>query len=129
MAVESLRPASAFIDQGRQELDDPDFFAPPTAEAVGGAIFNQIRIELEGGDIDGLTALVPKMMYSAVLARGPDLAQEPVARRVCACRDDAVRVHDTRTLPVGLVLDRVDHARDRDQLARCVAPGARSLPR
>jgi AcrR family transcriptional regulator len=66
-----------FIDQGRNELEDPDSISRTTAEAVGGAIFSRIRMEIETGGSDSLTALLPKMMYSAVLPYlGPEAAAE-----------------------------------------------------
>jgi AcrR family transcriptional regulator len=66
-----------FIDLGRGELEDPDSHTRATAEAVGGAIFGQIRKEIETGGAESLTALLPKMMYMAVLPYlGPEIAQE-----------------------------------------------------
>jgi AcrR family transcriptional regulator len=66
-----------FIDLGRQELDRPDSLSRATAEAVGGAIFNRIRSEVEAGDTDSLPELLPKMMYVAVLPYlGPEAAAE-----------------------------------------------------
>jgi AcrR family transcriptional regulator len=65
-----------FIDLGRAELDDPDSLSRATAEAVGGAIFSRIRNQIESGDRDSLTALLPKMMYTAVLPYlGPEAAE------------------------------------------------------
>jgi AcrR family transcriptional regulator len=70
-----------FIDLGRNELDDPDSISRTTAEAVGGAIFSQIRLEIENGTPESLTALLPKMMYSAVLPYlGPEAASEELDR-------------------------------------------------
>ena len=70
-----------FIDLGRQELADPDSMTRATAEAVGGAIFSRIRIEVEKGDPSALTDLLPKMMYSAVLPYlGPEAAMEELHR-------------------------------------------------
>ncbi len=67
----------AFIDLGRNELDDPDSISRATAEAIGGAIFSRIRMEIETGSTDALPALLPKMMYSAVLPYlGSEAARE-----------------------------------------------------
>jgi len=66
-----------FIDLGRAELDDPDSLTRATAEAVGGAIFNRIRSEVERGETASLPDLLPKMMYSAVMPYlGPKAAAE-----------------------------------------------------
>ena len=55
------------IDQGRGELEDPDSMTRATAEGIGGAIYNRIHVEVAAGNFDGLTSLVPGLMYSAVL--------------------------------------------------------------
>jgi hypothetical protein len=48
---------------------------------MGGAIFNQIRIELEKGEAGDLTQLVPKLMYAAVQPYlGPEAAMEDLNR-------------------------------------------------
>jgi hypothetical protein len=66
-----------FIDLGRKELDDPESLTRATAEAVGGAIFSRIRSEIEADETDTLPALLPKMMYMAVLPYlGPEAAAE-----------------------------------------------------
>ena len=67
------------IDLGRQELDDPDSLTPATAAAVGGTIFNQIRIEIEAGNFDQLDKLAPKLTYTAVL---PYVGAEAAAREL-----------------------------------------------
>jgi hypothetical protein len=54
------------IDQGRQELPDPDSMTRATAEGVGGAIYDHIHRELATGSFEG-AALVPILMYNAVL--------------------------------------------------------------
>jgi AcrR family transcriptional regulator len=67
----------AFIDAGRSELDDPDSISRATAEAVGGAIFSRLRMQIETGGTDSLPELLPKMMYTAVLPYlGPEAAAE-----------------------------------------------------
>jgi AcrR family transcriptional regulator len=71
----------AFIDLGRQELRDPESLTFATAEAIGGTIYNQIRIRIETGGVATLTDLVPKMMYTAVLPYlGPEAASEELGR-------------------------------------------------
>ena len=66
-----------FIALGRKELDDPESLTRATAEAVGGAIFSRIRSEIEADETDTLPALLPKMMYMAVLPYlGPEAAAE-----------------------------------------------------
>jgi AcrR family transcriptional regulator len=54
------------IDQGRQELADPDSMTRATAEGIAGAVYNRIHLEVAAGNFDG-TAFVPKLMYNAVL--------------------------------------------------------------
>ena len=66
-----------FIDRGRQEMEDPEALSFATAESVGGAIFNQMRIEIEAGRLGTIEELVPRMMYTAVLPYlGPEAARE-----------------------------------------------------
>jgi AcrR family transcriptional regulator len=57
------------IDQGRQELPDPESLTRATAEAVGGSIYNRIHVAIEQGQLDAGDAgeLVPPLMYNAVL--------------------------------------------------------------
>lgn len=67
----------AFIDAGRNELEDPDSLSRATAEAVGGAIFSRMRMQIETGGTDTLPELLPKMMYMAVLPYlGPEVAAQ-----------------------------------------------------
>jgi AcrR family transcriptional regulator len=67
----------ALIDQGRQELDDPDSLTLATAESVGGGIFRQIRLAIEREGTANLDALVPGLMFSVVLPYlGPEAAAE-----------------------------------------------------
>lgn len=69
-----------FIDLGRAELDDPSSLSRATAEGIGGAIFSQMRLQIETGSRESLTALVPKMMHMAVLPYlGPEAAAEELA--------------------------------------------------
>lgn len=65
------------IDAGRQELEDPDSLTPLTASAIGGTIFNRIRVEIEAGNVEQLDQLAPQLMYAAVLPYlGAEAARE-----------------------------------------------------
>jgi len=55
------------IDQGRSLMDDPDMLTRATAEAVGGAILNQMHLALQRGELARGEELVPKLMYTVVL--------------------------------------------------------------
>jgi AcrR family transcriptional regulator len=55
------------IDQGRQELEDPNSRTRATAAAIAGAIYSQIWTEIEKGNFDTLLDPVPKWMYNVVL--------------------------------------------------------------
>lgn len=57
------------LDQGRSAMADPEMLSRTTAEAVGGAIFNQMHLALERGDLsrDRGDELVPQLMYTVVL--------------------------------------------------------------
>lgn len=60
---------TALLDQGRQELDDPESISPATAEAVTGAIYHQIHTHIAHGDVDDpavFTELFRQLMYLAV---------------------------------------------------------------
>ncbi len=61
----SLGMLVELIDQGRQQLDDPNQLSRATAEAIAGSTFHQIRCALEHED----TApgdLLPQLMYSVI---------------------------------------------------------------
>jgi hypothetical protein len=78
------------IDQGRQELDDPDSMTRATAEGIGGAIYNRIHRELAAGNF-GAASLVPALMYNAVLPYlGTEAALAELYRRPPAslCRSE-----------------------------------------
>ena len=63
------------IDQGRNELEDPELLTPATAQAIAGSIYQQIRGAVERDDADA-AGLVPKLMYNVVLPYvGPAEAQ------------------------------------------------------
>jgi AcrR family transcriptional regulator len=51
------------LDQGRQELPDPDSLSPATAEGIGGAVFEQVTMLMRHGADDGLRRLLPQMLF------------------------------------------------------------------
>lgn len=55
------------IDQGRQAMPDPELLTRATAEAIAGAIFNQLRLLTERGEMPRGEEQVPQLMYSVVL--------------------------------------------------------------
>jgi AcrR family transcriptional regulator len=64
------------IDEGRFESAAPPSVTRATAEAVGGAIFNRIRMAAEQGTLLSGEEAVPQMMFMAVLPYlGVDAAQ------------------------------------------------------
>jgi AcrR family transcriptional regulator len=66
-----------FIDQGRQELDDPSSLTRETAEAVGLSIEAQIQSLVERGAFEEMNREVPRMMYETVLPYvGEEIASE-----------------------------------------------------
>lgn len=67
------------LDEGRQELDDPDSMTRATAESVGGGIFNQIFVAAGRGTLASDAEIVPEMMYAAVL---PYLGHEAAAEEL-----------------------------------------------
>jgi AcrR family transcriptional regulator len=67
----------ALIDQGRRQMPDPDALTAATAQAVGGAIFLQVRIAVERRRFADLQPMVPGFMYAAVLPYlGPEAGAE-----------------------------------------------------
>jgi len=64
---EGMEMMVSLIDQGRQEMPDPELLSRATAEAVAGAIYNQMRVILEQGGIDRGREHVPELMYTVVL--------------------------------------------------------------
>lgn len=64
---QGLEIFSAFIDTGRNELDDPDSISPASANMIGASIFGQVRGLVEKGEFDQLMDSMPEMMYSVVL--------------------------------------------------------------
>jgi AcrR family transcriptional regulator len=69
------------IDQGRQELPDPDSMTRATAEGIGGAIYRRMRLAIAAGDFDALDRMVPELMYGAVLPYlGAEAAEEELTK-------------------------------------------------
>ncbi len=64
---EGMQMMVSLIDQGRSVMPDPDLLTRATAEAVAGAITNQMRLILERGEADRALEHVPGLMYSVVL--------------------------------------------------------------
>lgn len=62
------------IDQGRSQMADPEMLSRTTAEAVGGAIFNQMHMALERGELARGEELIPQLMYTVIL---PYLGPKP----------------------------------------------------
>jgi AcrR family transcriptional regulator len=78
----SLGMLVELVDQGRQQLDDPEQLSRATAEAIAGSTFHQIRCALEHED----TApgdLLPQLMYSVIQ---PYLGVEKACRELEAAR-------------------------------------------
>lgn len=55
------------IDEGRQQIDDPDSLTRATAEEITGGIFNQLYAVLSRGSLPLEEDHIPQMMYLAVL--------------------------------------------------------------
>lgn len=55
------------IDRGRGLMDDPAELTRLTAEAMAGALFNQMHLLQAGGKLDEADRLVPQLMYFLVL--------------------------------------------------------------
>lgn len=65
------------IDQGCQEMADSSSLSRFTAETLGSAIYERMRVMIERRDFDALPSLCPELMYSAVLPYlGPEVATE-----------------------------------------------------
>jgi AcrR family transcriptional regulator len=66
------------IDQGRLLMDDSALLSRVTAEAMAGALFNQMHLALEGGKLD--EDLARELMYCVVLPyMGPAAAAEELS--------------------------------------------------
>jgi AcrR family transcriptional regulator len=69
------------IDQGRSAMPDPDLLSRTTAEAIGGAVFNQMHMALERGELKRGEELIPQLMYTVVLPYlGTEVALEELER-------------------------------------------------
>jgi AcrR family transcriptional regulator len=64
---EAMEVMFDLIDQGRSAMPNPELLSRATAEAVGGAVFNQMRIALEGNELDRGEEIVRQLMYTVVL--------------------------------------------------------------
>lgn len=62
----TLRRCVAMVDDGRQELDDPDSISPAVAEGTLGAIAETLMKNLQRGTGARGEELVPELMYLAV---------------------------------------------------------------
>jgi hypothetical protein len=68
------------IDQGRNEMEDPESLTPYTAETIGSAIYQRIQTAIETDELEEFESAVPEMMYMAVLPYlGPEAAQEELS--------------------------------------------------
>lgn len=77
MRDEAIQAFSMLIDQGRNEMDDPESLTPYTAETISSAIYQRIQNALERDELEKFETAVPEMMYMAVLPYlGPEAAQE-----------------------------------------------------
>jgi AcrR family transcriptional regulator len=56
----------SLVDLGRQEMEDPDSLTRSTAEGIGGAVFEQIGMQLKRGDAADLPGLLPQLMFMLV---------------------------------------------------------------
>ncbi|MGN6201109.1 MAG: TetR/AcrR family transcriptional regulator [Solirubrobacterales bacterium] len=64
---QALGELVALIDRGRQLMEDPDALTPVTAEALTGALFNQMHMLHESRQPVDPDRLVPQLMYFIVL--------------------------------------------------------------
>jgi AcrR family transcriptional regulator len=68
------------VDQGRQELPDPDSMTRATAEAIGGGVYNRMHVAIEAGETASLDRMVPELMYTTVLPYlGTEVAMEELS--------------------------------------------------
>jgi AcrR family transcriptional regulator len=68
------------IDQGRQEMADPDLLTPFTAEAIGSSIYQRMQSALANDQLEEFETSIPEMMYLAVLPYlGAEAAEEELA--------------------------------------------------
>jgi AcrR family transcriptional regulator len=77
---QSMRGLFALIDQGRLEREG-EFVSSLTAEFVGSAVYQRLRVLIERGEIDKLEDEVPALLYMVVLPYlGPEAAEEELRR-------------------------------------------------
>lgn len=62
---EAVTTVTELVDQGRQELDDPERLSRATAEAITGGVFAQIRVAVEA-DLPNAFELTPQLMFNVV---------------------------------------------------------------
>lgn len=69
------------IDQGRSAMRNPEMLSRTTAEAIAGAVFNQMHLALERGELERGEELIPQLMYTVVLPYlGTEAALEELER-------------------------------------------------
>jgi AcrR family transcriptional regulator len=77
---EAMKAMFNLIDQGRNTMPDPSLLSRATSEAVGGAVFNQMRVALERGELDRGEVIIQQLMYTVVLPYlGTEAALEELA--------------------------------------------------
>jgi AcrR family transcriptional regulator len=62
-----MQGLTELIDQGRQEMDDPDSVPRAAAETTAGVIYNRMHVAIEAGDLSAGEGMVPELMFTAVL--------------------------------------------------------------
>jgi AcrR family transcriptional regulator len=79
MREQGLELLVELIDQGRNELEDPDSVSRATAEAIAGTVHRQIRVAVQSDRV--VPELVPKLLYNVVLPYcGAEAAKEELTR-------------------------------------------------
>jgi AcrR family transcriptional regulator len=74
---QAMQGFALLIDQGREEMEDPDALTPFTAEVIASSIYQRIQSALERDELDEFENAIPEMMYMAVLPYlGSKAAQE-----------------------------------------------------
>jgi len=76
---EALAKLADLIDSGRDLMDDPAALTRITAEAISGALFNQMRLLQERGELEHAREFVPQLMYFLVL---PYLGREAATQEL-----------------------------------------------
>jgi AcrR family transcriptional regulator len=70
---EGIAEAAELLDEGRDELEDPDRISRATAESIAGGLFNLLFTAASEGPLPPADAVVPEGIYLAVL---PYLGEE-----------------------------------------------------